>query len=275
MTSDARRKAYTRPRRCENLIISFVLVCVAQCFRSSNNQHWQRLLTASSFQQYLPLDSQLIHLLSPEPYPQIQRNPSATLATDITLIHHEAETSRVVVTFQANARCPRPYLRGRLSGPALVNLDWEWHKRIGSSDKETTTRMEGSYQVPVPGHYFLEVIAIYCDNFFHDLGSDHEVHSAEDWMANETIQKTLHYSFGGVCMEDAANQQLTADNATIWVENATPKDNQPGGFWMNSEVDQHSNSSAMIPVYARYQTPNCFEETVREVNLCPHIANEL
>ncbi|CAB9513628.1 unknown protein [Seminavis robusta] len=194
-------------------------------------------------------------------------NPNATLANDVLAIHHDVYESRVIVTLQQNGRCPRPYLMGRLSGPALVKVE-NWtkiHAPIVSNETnmpvQLTATMEGTYRAPVGGQYFLEVVAIYCDDAFYDLKHRQDLffqekqpielsqtnvsRKAVDWWGLQETREVMTFHFAPVCVENPYQHRLTANHATIWVDHETVKTQRA--------LSEHTHSLR----YTRHQPYTC------------------
>jgi len=163
-------------------------------------------------------------------------NPNATMAYDIVSIDHNVSESAILVRFKSGARCSRPYLRGRLSGPALTMLNWsiERNDRSINATNETTI-LKGTYQAPLHGKYYLEIIMVFCVDFL----------QANDGMMNITSN---NYNFSQTCVEDRWNHRLTAHNASILVgEEAFGSP----GYWVREDSKQ------MQPMYTRFQPNGC------------------
>lgn len=183
---------------------------------------------------------------------EISRNENATLAGDILSISHLPEHSRVDVKLRAGARCPRPFLIGRLSGPALVELEWTW---INNSVDETSI-MEGTYKANMPGQYFLEIVAVFCDDFFYDLSN---IDDGADRPINTTEQSAMEVNFKGTCVEDSSHQRITAINASIWVNEAASAFGERSrqnlqGYWQRSS---DYSADAIQPLFTRHQPHAC------------------
>jgi len=186
----------------------------------------------------------------------ISINPSGTMANDTVSIVHHARDSAIVVTMRADGRCPNPYLMGRLSGPALVLLEWsntEDDNQAFSTTSTTTNTKIGRYQVPFSGTYFLEIIAIMCQDFSRD--------------------RSFH--FRRTCVEAPINHRLTKSNVKIQIQieadkTGTPlysatKSSSPSsplpfkkltGFWLHQQDERAANND-YAAVYTRFQPRGC------------------
>jgi hypothetical protein len=124
-------------------------------------------------------------------------NPNSTMAGDITSILHLPNKSTVQVNIKAGARCPHPYLVGRLSGPALVILQWHWSQ----NETDNTTIMNGIYHVPTEGKYYLEIVVVFCNNFMYNYNNsvDNNVSEKEP---NYSNMLNYDYNFQKDCVED-------------------------------------------------------------------------
>ena len=193
-------------------------------------------------------------------------NSNATLANDIeSILHFSSETLFEVQLRPSATRCPRPYLMGRLSGPALIMVDWEWKPQEEEEEEEEGARvLVGHYSVPLPGKYFIEIIAIHCDDFLrgipeHDKRSDGE---NVPTTADNSIPQEWTYNFKDVCVEDPWRHRITEDGISIAVDHRqvkSPESILPLGFWRhqkNIEEDPHVTSPSK-PIYTRFQPQNC------------------
>lgn len=121
------------------------------------------------------IDQQLTESLSTIP---LTLNPNAELYRDVQSAQLHLPSSslsgklEVHVTMAPNATCPQPYLMGRLSGPALIALDWE--SLNGSSESTSGTPapttiigtvVGGRGTVPVSGRYYVELVSVYCSDY--------------------------------------------------------------------------------------------------------------
>jgi hypothetical protein len=184
---------------------------------------------------------------------EILRDPNATIASDIASIYHFPDQSTIVVDFHARARCPRPYLMGRISGPALIALQWKW-SRESSADNISATTMYGIYSTPVIGKYFLEIMVVHCNNFAHGIKTaleDADITAID--ILNATGQHNpLTFDFKPVCVEDPLNGRITDKAAMITVEKKTEKLLQ--GFWRKA-----AKVETPRPVFTRFQLPVCHQ----------------
>lgn len=157
-------------------------------------------------------------------------NPGATIANDTISIEHVPEESAIIVALNPDGRCTKPYLRGRLSGPALVLLEWSF----SSLDSITTrtSKMVGKYQVPISGTYFLEIIIITCQDFSHDLDFD----------------------FQTTCVEDVRKHRLTESNTKLHIPRNNDKTTMPG-FWLHRQPQggEYDHKS----MHTRFQPRGC------------------
>lgn len=90
----------------------------------------------------------------------LQINENSSLADDIINITHVQSESKIIVHLKKSATryCQQPQLIGRLSGPALPIVSW---KQPTTHSFQNTTRYDilvGTYNAPMPGTYFLEII---------------------------------------------------------------------------------------------------------------------
>lgn len=94
-------------------------------------------------------------------------HPNASIVEDVVSIEHDPDHTKISVVLRHDARCRRPFLRGRLSGPAMVVVkDWRYRddKKTTNNDNATFV-VEATYPTPpVVGTYFLELIVVFCEN---------------------------------------------------------------------------------------------------------------
>jgi len=170
----------------------------------------------------------------------IDIDPDSELSSDLASIEHDKNDATVTVRFRAGASCPRPFLMGRLSGPALSLIqDWKWQ-----IDDEMTTSLPGSYHVPFPGIYHIEIIAIYCADFSDVDGMD----------------------FTKTCVIDPLRNRLSIQSANITVSQMGS--NQ--GYWIanNTTISSTQISSTKTPImYTRFQTPECRQSLTLECGI--------
>ena len=174
-------------------------------------------------------------------------NPNATMASDITSIQHIPAFSRIDIHFKAGAHCSRPYLMGRLVGPSLAMLEeWRWSP-ISSRNISTmsATVISGTYTLPVSGQYEVDIQALYCRDFLHNMHSGRLIQEKSPWDFND---------FDGACMEDPVHRQLTGQNAVIQVNHhAVPsflqnsKGSQSVGYWKHPKVQDKTDGSSPSP----------------------------
>lgn len=157
----------------------------------------------------------------------IPLNKEGTMTNDIISIDHSPVESAIFVHLESTARCRNPYLRGRLSGPALVVLDWS------QSSTSSGSILKGTYQVPISGTYLLEIIVITCQNFVEDTNFD----------------------FTSTCVEDPTRHRLTRTNVKIQATANIPHDKRTG-FWMHQQDERAANND-YAALYTRFQPRGC------------------
>jgi hypothetical protein len=160
---------------------------------------------------------------------------NSTLGRDVTAIRHWRDAATVVVHFHPNSSCHNPVLRGRLSGPSLVSIEWS---RTVSNNR--TTELTGRYHIPTSGLHYIEIIALLC----------------EEW--------TYDTDFKDICLEDPRHHRLTALNASITALRRSgsgsqePSDTVGQWHWNSGEGGESSSSSAsIVPLYTRWQRKTC------------------
>jgi hypothetical protein len=218
---------------------------------------------------------------------------------DILGIYHHPESAAITVVLQNghyNSReaCLRPYLVARLSGPA-VGVVYEWSYRQSSSrtaDRSgsnastaipaTTVVMEGFYDVPATGVYFLEIVAVLCNTYDDDIMRKTEVYTYSDKI-NVTLAalafEAQQQHVLNRCLVNPQNNKLTAFGTSIVVVKAATSLNQRQnpisveriqvgrdeeapkkrlrGFWVREVNRTEHGTEAYAPLYTRYQPPNC------------------
>lgn len=213
-----------RDRQCT--FLAFGLVAGALCLRLfalPSRKTSKPLPTFQSLQVTLPQDRSRL------PTQFLPINPTGTMASDIMYMEHVPEKSAIVVTLNPDARCRTPFLRGRLSGPALVLLEWS-----------TTSHGEhvGQYHVPVSGTYFVEIIVITCQDF----------------------SQSLDFDFQSTCVEDPQNHRLTRSNVKIEITASSLRNShshQPTmGYWMH-QADERAANNDYEAMYTRFQPRGC------------------
>ncbi|CAB9503799.1 expressed unknown protein [Seminavis robusta] len=208
---------------------------------------------------------------------QIELDSNATLFKDLISIQHFPQSAQIVVELRNGAKCPRPYLMARLSGPALILLqNWTW------SDNQKTgpgTTMAATYQTPIGGEYFLEVAALFCHDAFYDmvdLNNIAKLPRNQDWLKDDNktadgMANVLAINFTGTCMENPFRRRLTAPKASIWVTPEMAKrtrqqfqSQQWAGYWHNhkslpSSISSNDTTTTLHPpVYLRHQPFECY-----------------
>jgi hypothetical protein len=205
-------------------------------------------------------------------------DPGCSIYQDITGIYHHPESASVSVSLRSNASddvdrraCLRPYLVARLSGPA-VGVVHEWTYRQGS--EENSTVIEGHYDVPMPGEYFLEIIVILCNTYDEQLlrqaqnytySDGHNASEAAAAFEREKQHIVEH------CVENPEHNRLTALNASIGViKTSRPRQpaaetrdswkvdmDSPQGYWMRDTSSSRPQETVYEPLYTRYQPGEC------------------
>mmetsp|Transcript_27193 Transcript_27193/g.63684 ORF Transcript_27193/g.63684 Transcript_27193/m.63684 type:complete len:571 (+) Transcript_27193:70-1782(+) len=196
---------------------------------------------------------------------------STRSAQEVTNILHFPHKNKIVVQFKSNGtrKCPRPRLFGRLAGPYLTTIEWDypplnfpnastWIPTVDSSMASSTqtvqqryeeeppwTTISGHYHVPQSGKYFVEIVTIMCDDL------------------------KFETNFSRICLEQPPLHRLThPDQAYV---QAVSRDREPLpsgasslGFWKwippsheNKSVLSMEPNSTYPPLLTRYQLPGC------------------
>jgi len=220
-------------------------------------------------------------------------NDNNSLALEVESIHHIPDQRQVIVNLQ-QIKCRDPILFGRLSGAYVTLIDWE-AKTTSTTTIDTTlhdaehdddddddddddtnhahnqttaaisTMLVGTYSLPSPGKYFIEVIGLFCNG--------------PQW--NATFQND--------CMEDPTTHRLTEDTAFIDVVNVTDgtgdvdanADGNSGldidghhGYWKrfdnysNNDNNSDKNETTTTPLLTRYQPQQCRTEEDLQSDRC-------
>jgi len=148
----------------------------------------------------------------------------STLADEVVSIEHDAERREVKVRFKM-ARCTKPVLRGRLSGPALAILTWSMTGDVA----------RGVYKAPKSGTYYLEIIALFCNQFDRTMSSERVASS---------------------CMENVQWHRLTQKNVRI--DNISDFGLPSTGIIGSWIAQDHSDQ----PLYTRVQMSECGAENI-------------
>jgi hypothetical protein len=159
--------------------------------------------------------------LSDESMAVLKMNPESTIASDVLGGWHNPKEETIIIEFNRTGRCPKPVLRGRLSGPALGMVEWKY-----LSGNKAVTTVQGKYQVPFSGTYYLEIIAILCTGW------------------NRTTDMK------DICLEDPLHHRVTELNTSIQVSQAQKGAHEM--YWVSN-----ATSTAMQPLYTRIQPQDC------------------
>jgi hypothetical protein len=211
------------------------------------------------------------------------------LYQDVHRLLHFPDESKIAIYFNKQRKCLQPQLIRRLSGRALTTIIWEKshyslpddgeegeedadtinlltpHDDNNNSNKNGTTWdvLIGHYHVPLQGTYFLEIIAIMCDEFqyetdfagiclvdpnHHRLTRDGVVINA---LSTSMTLQSMHHTTTGNNYSDTAAAQNTS-SATI-------------GYWWNDEVEQNET---FTPLYTRYQPQHCRDANDADSDRC-------
>jgi hypothetical protein len=211
-------------------------------------------------------------------------NPSSAMFSDIVGIYHDPEASSIRVIVQGNwttperdtissrKPCLRPYLIGRLSGPA-VGIVSRW---VYLPKSQVHTVIEGRYHVVIPGTYFLEVIVILCNTYKEEqLRQAQNVATPGIWTNDPAFRREMEHIVEH-CVENPERHRLTAQNVSIQVKHqVSPSKAVPGnshhpilrndernaphglrGYWeWNASSDK-----PMEPLYTRYEELSCISK---------------
>lgn len=156
------------------------------------------------------------------------------LRAEVTSIIHFPEQAKIVVNFSRNETrtCLNPRILGRLSGKYLSKIHWDNDDKYSSSTTAGVgvirrNSIVGTYQVPEPGRYFVEIIGLLCNDF------------------------TFEADLDSICLEDPDENRLTAQSSFIDVHPdsiSTTSSAAAIGYWKWTR-----NTEDPIPMYTRYQ----------------------
>ncbi|CAB9504783.1 expressed unknown protein [Seminavis robusta] len=186
----------------------------------------------------------------PKPERQfLATDPTGLMANDIVSVEHVPEDAIFVVTLNRNGRCPTPYLRGRLSGPALVLIDdWVTTTAKNKNPQHSTTLVGHYHQVPVTGLYFVEIIVIMCHDFSNDDNFDFQQTCVEDPLHNHRLLKS------NVKVVIETTIKTTTTTSSLLHNNN--KHRPTMGYWMH-QTDERVAEQDFTPVLTRFQPRGC------------------
>lgn len=163
---------------------------------------------------------------------------NSTLSKDISRIWHEPGRRRVCVEMKKGARCPHPALLGRLSGPSLSLLEWT-DENLHSSGNVLC----GSYgdRWIDTGNYFIEIIALYCDDF-----------GVSKLERREDVTGWFNLDLTTKCVENAENNRITGIQSMIHI----PKSQRGSGDFQIGRWVKRAELPPR-PLFTRYQPAGC------------------
>lgn len=196
---------------------------------------------------------------------ELDMNSNCKIYQDVHRLLHYPEESKIAIYFNKERNCAQPQLIGRLSGRALTTITWETsYYNIPDDDEEEEEAEEtevsnlvpatethhdnninetkdvllGHYRVPQSGTYFLEIIAIMCEDLQYDA------------------------EFTGTCLVDPNQHRLTQDGVFINAMMTPPPPSTQHdtsniiGYWWHHDGGVELNET-LIPLYTRYQPQGC------------------
>ena len=170
------------------------------------------------------------------------------LRAEVTSIIHFSEQAKIVVNLSSNETrtCLNPRILGRLSGKYLSKIHWDNDDKHSSSTTAGVgiirrNSIVGTYQVPEPGRYFVEIIGLLCNDF------------------------TFEADLDSICLEDPDENQLTAKSSFIDVHpDSISTTSAAIGYWKWMR-----NTEDPIPMYTRYQrTLHCRTPRQKRTHRC-------
>lgn len=215
---------------------------VHEIVHPDDNDPYKKKGTFRSFLPKMTLKSKRKQLLISKIIPS---NPHSSLGKDVVSIRHDPQQSQVFVILRSGARCPRPYLMGRLSGPTLVKLEWTWSSNLTTTTTTTSTWNEfgqnatvmmGTYHVPLAGTFFLEIVVLYCHDIFYDLRDilETKMDPTHNWHLESPFRESMDLDYQHICMERPTRHRLTANHATIVVPTTTTDHHPATNHWFRT-----------------------------------------
>jgi hypothetical protein len=242
-------------------------------------------------------------------------DPEGHMHQDILGIYHHPESAAISVALQngrddSREACLHPYLVARLSGPA-VGVVYEWtHRqrtiqaadRTGSNGAKnestakpvTTVMMEGFYDVPVTGVFFLEILVVLCNTYDDDMLRKTEIYiyadEIDEALAAPAFEEQQRHVMDR-CIVKPQNNKLTAFGTSIvvvkaakstdrWANQAAHENIQMGkeefsrkqqlnGYWVRDMNNTRQGNEEYGPLHTRYQPLECAHIAVQA---CTHPA---
>ena len=160
---------------------------------SSNIVVWERGISYLKFLPFLLISSTCLHVALFKCYQSETKfylkkydkdllPVSGTLASDIVSISNILSLAMINVTLNENRICLKPVLQRWLAGPTIEIIEWD---KVDLEKHE----LSGYYKVPYTGRYFLEIIALLCNDFqFHQ---DFSATCLEELIKNRTCLKPV------------------------------------------------------------------------------------
>lgn len=174
---------------------------------------------------------------TPSPFLEsIPINRETPITTDIDRIIHAANEAKILVYLNKSRTCREPQFIGRLSGLFLSKIQWSYN------DVATHNVIVGSYVLPSPGTYFVEIIMAMCQKL--DMDTDAT----------------------NICMINPSQHRLTHENATLDATFVTTINAEGIGFWYNKNHGT-MNTVSVEPLLTRYQPQYCRDDNAT-LNRC-------
>lgn len=206
---------------------------------------------------------------------EIDMNSNSTLYPDIHRILHFSDESKIAIYFNKQRNCAHPQLIGRLSGRALATVMWEKSFFLPEDNDDEGEDMAagnlmpykddnnngtmwdlliGHYHVPLPGTYFLEIIAIMCEDLLYDSNF------TETCLVDPSLHRLTQDDvfINASSLSSSMTLQLTHHNKSNNYHDAKSDGNSSSeiiGYWWYDTESQ--NESSFIPLHTRYQPQFC------------------
>lgn len=164
----------------------------------------------------------------------LEINPNYQYAVEIESILHYPERSVIVINLNKTRECARPQLIGRMLGSMVTTLVWEKTPDQQYMNASQSDKIIGNYHAPVPGKYFLEIIATTC------------------------IDIQFSTNVKDVCLVEPSQHRLTHDGLFINVPPLPMQKNE--GMVIGHWYDATGNATH-VPLYTRLQPQNCRGES--------------
>lgn len=226
---------------------------------------------------------------------------NATILSDIINITHIPTQQKIIIHFKdpsssQQRQCYTPIVRGRLSGPLLSIIEFkeqrkgidkkltkERNTREDSSVKEHndddrtdyTKALIGTYNVPLSGMYYVEIIGILCNHKF-DIPS----HDFKRTCLISPVEHRLTASNASI-YANVRNDEIRSDDieSTLNFDHLLRDNRSPIGYWkrnqsfIEQEMNEKKREEQISPLYTRYQPLECRTDEEKDTPRCDIASN--